>query len=1203
MAELTKLGRYELRRVLGKGAMGVVYEGFDPSLNRRVAVKTVLRSVVTDEETAASYSARFAREARAAGRLSHPHIVQVYDFGEENDVAYLAMEFIQGRELRSCFEARQRFDATETVRIMGELLDALEFAHQAGVIHRDVKPANIMLDEQGRVKLADFGVARIQDGTDRSKSGGMVGTPAFMSPEQISGGRLDRRTDVFSAGIVLYQLLTNEVPFKGDGAWTVAKQIMQDEPPRPSTVVGKISPLFDRIVSTALAKRPEHRFESAKDFAAALQGALAGNMESGAQRGNDAEIEFWRAVQNSTDPAEFEAYLLEFPAGLYANLARLKVAKLPRLAVSETVHAATIATQPPSQRSDELAKLAEETAKLEAEIAQREAEYRKREAEAEAKRLAEEKAVADAEARREAEYRKREAEAEARRQAEEKARLAAIEAAKREAEAEAAKREAEYQKREAEAVAKAESEAKVRREIEERARKEAAVRAQVEAEVKARTLAEAQERAKRQAEAQEIAKRQADEFAKRQAEIQRNEEELKRRVAQAPRGQLPVVPASIALLIIAAVAVGGWYWSTSSDEARLAQLTVALEKATKASEELNVARQRQDELRKQVDIARLAEDDARAKGDQAKLKELQEQTKKAEAEAQKQNELVKQREAEAKKADDAAKVADAKKQTEAGKAAAEKAAQEKLAAEKLAQEKAAAEKAVAEKAAAEKASAEKAAAEKLAADKASAEKAAGEKVAVAKAAPRPAPSATRSGMPNVGDRWVYEARDVKHPDKKYEIVVNVLSVGPTGIRDAFKLPSGTVELTHQASATMTGIAPGIVNFVSYLGAFQEVRGGETWSNVEIRNVPCQIQSASTFVSCSASARVDKREAVTVRAGTFNAWKITVEYSLRGKMGGVSGEYSYWYAEEARRVVKHQSRPRSGLDPDMDMELVSYAPATQQAAVQRPAAAKPAAIASPMPNIGDRWTYEVREANHPDRKVPMTVEVLAASSTGIRDTLKVEDRALLDFTHQPVPQLISSGRFGLVEFMPYLQAMQEIRAGQAWPKVDMSKYADCVNGRLTCSGSARIAGREQVSVRAGSFDAWKIEFEFQFRSSVPGFMNITYWYSEEARRYVKSQLRCRNCATTPDTDVELVSYAPAAQSSAAPKGSSSALEQFKLRHSSADFANREPVQGQLREGHILYVDDRSCPEGEIRELTGGNNRTQVPRKSRCVKLTE
>ena len=162
MAEPTKLGRYQLRRVLGKGAMGVVYEGFDPALNRRVAVKTVLKSVVTDEESAASYSARFVREAKAVARLSHPNIVQVYDFGEEGDVAFLVMEFIQGRELRSLFDARERFDAAESVRIMSELLNALDFAHEAGVIHRDVKPANVMLDDQRHVKLADFGVARIR---------------------------------------------------------------------------------------------------------------------------------------------------------------------------------------------------------------------------------------------------------------------------------------------------------------------------------------------------------------------------------------------------------------------------------------------------------------------------------------------------------------------------------------------------------------------------------------------------------------------------------------------------------------------------------------------------------------------------------------------------------------------------------------------------------------------------------------------------------------------------------------------------------------------------------------------------------------------------------------------------------------------------------------------------------------------------------
>jgi len=274
MAEISKLGRYELRRILGKGAMGVVYEAFDPSLSRRVAVKTILKSVALDPETERAYSARFIQEAKAVARLNHPNIVQVHDFGVEGEVAYLVMEFIQGRELRSCFEAKERFAPAEVVRIMGELLDALDFAHEAGVIHRDVKPANLMLDSRRRAKLADFGVARIQE-SEHSTAGTMVGTPAFMSPEQIKGGKIDRRTDIFSAGVVLYQLLTGEQPFKGEGAWTVAKRIVEENPPPPSSVALTVSPAFDAVVNKALAKLPAQRFASAGEFATALRSALA----------------------------------------------------------------------------------------------------------------------------------------------------------------------------------------------------------------------------------------------------------------------------------------------------------------------------------------------------------------------------------------------------------------------------------------------------------------------------------------------------------------------------------------------------------------------------------------------------------------------------------------------------------------------------------------------------------------------------------------------------------------------------------------------------------------------------------------------------------------------------------------------------------------------------------------------------------------
>ena len=276
MAALSKLGRYELRQVLGKGAMGIVYEGFDPTLNRRVAIKTILKSVVADEDGAAAYSARFMREAKAVARLNHPSIVQVYDFGEQGDIAYIVMEHVNGRDLKSYFNAKKRFDPAELVQIMGELLDALEFAHNASVIHRDVKPANVMIDEWRRVKLTDFGVARIQDAADRSKSGAMVGTPAFMSPEQISGGAVDRRTDLFSAGVVLYQLLTGEQPFKGGGTWTVAKKIMQEEAPPPSTLNRMVSPQLDAVVAKALAKNVEARYQTATQFNLALKHACDG---------------------------------------------------------------------------------------------------------------------------------------------------------------------------------------------------------------------------------------------------------------------------------------------------------------------------------------------------------------------------------------------------------------------------------------------------------------------------------------------------------------------------------------------------------------------------------------------------------------------------------------------------------------------------------------------------------------------------------------------------------------------------------------------------------------------------------------------------------------------------------------------------------------------------------------------------------------
>jgi serine/threonine protein kinase len=350
MEPLKSLGRYQIQGVLGKGAMGLVYDGLDPGLNRRVAIKTILVKQL-DEEMALMYSKRFEREVRAVARLNHRNIVQVYDFGAEGDVAYIVMEYIQGKELKDFFDANQRFDIKTTFRLMTELLDALEFAHDAGIIHRDIKPANVMVDAEGHAKLTDFGVARVVDPdappAEATMTGAVVGTPAYMSPEQIQGEPIDRRTDIFSAGIIFYQFLTGQKPFEGN-QWALAKKIIQDEPVRPSKLV-QVPAAIDRVIARALAKKPEDRYQSARSFADALQRILEGKPPEdpneiltqpppppapppaaprAQQQGTEAEMEFWREVKDSDDPEELELYIEQFPKGVYVELAQRKMAKL-----------------------------------------------------------------------------------------------------------------------------------------------------------------------------------------------------------------------------------------------------------------------------------------------------------------------------------------------------------------------------------------------------------------------------------------------------------------------------------------------------------------------------------------------------------------------------------------------------------------------------------------------------------------------------------------------------------------------------------------------------------------------------------------------------------------------------------------------------------------------------------------------------------
>jgi len=344
--ELKSLGRYQIQGVLGKGAMGLVYDGLDPGLNRRVAIKTILTRKL-DAEAARMVAVRFEREVRAVARLNHRNIVQVYDFGTEGDLAYIVMEHIQGKELKDHFDANQRYDLKTIFRFMMELLDALDFAHEAGVIHRDIKPANVMLDASGHPKLTDFGVARVNepagDQAEATKVGTIVGTPSYMSPEQIQGQKVDHRTDIFSAGVVFYQFLTARKPFEGT-QWELAKKIIMEDPVWPSALM-QIPPEIDRVVARALAKEPAHRYQTARQFANALQRILKGKQPEDpdlvlpplpvaaaapapAPHDNEAEKEFWNDVKDSEDPEDLALYIEQFPSGAFVKLAQEKIAAL-----------------------------------------------------------------------------------------------------------------------------------------------------------------------------------------------------------------------------------------------------------------------------------------------------------------------------------------------------------------------------------------------------------------------------------------------------------------------------------------------------------------------------------------------------------------------------------------------------------------------------------------------------------------------------------------------------------------------------------------------------------------------------------------------------------------------------------------------------------------------------------------------------------
>ena len=282
-----QLGKYEIRRELGRGAMGVVYEAYDPMIRRRVALKTIRPDQLTGERPE-DVIARFRREAQAAGRLSHPNIVSIYDCDEDDGTWFIAMEYVDGRELKDAFAAEERFRPADIERIMTQILAALEYSHRQGVVHRDIKPANIFLLADGTVKVTDFGIAHIES-SNLTQVGTVVGTPNYMSPEQIMGLPVDGRSDLFSTGVILYQFLTGERPFAGSSTTTMQK-VLKEDPLPPSTLNVQLPPAIDAVVRKALAKRADERFQTAQAFAAALRAAMPAQLAAASTADPDATL-------------------------------------------------------------------------------------------------------------------------------------------------------------------------------------------------------------------------------------------------------------------------------------------------------------------------------------------------------------------------------------------------------------------------------------------------------------------------------------------------------------------------------------------------------------------------------------------------------------------------------------------------------------------------------------------------------------------------------------------------------------------------------------------------------------------------------------------------------------------------------------------------------------------------------------------------
>jgi diguanylate cyclase (GGDEF)-like protein len=267
---ISRLGRYEILEELGRGAMGVVYRAHDPVIGRQVAIKTVNLHDL-DPGKREEYEARFRQEAKAAGSLNHPNIVTIYDLGKENEEVFISMELIEGRQLHDDTSELKRLPVDKALDIAMQVAEGLAYAHQNGIVHRDIKPSNIMLVTDGAVKIADFGIARVTAPLVNTRTGMIIGSPLYMSPEQIQSAGTDSRSDIFSLGIVLYQMLTGTRPFEGDDPHSVMYKIVHENPTPVSTLNPDVPHTVEIIVVKCLAKKPKDRYQDAGELVKDLQ--------------------------------------------------------------------------------------------------------------------------------------------------------------------------------------------------------------------------------------------------------------------------------------------------------------------------------------------------------------------------------------------------------------------------------------------------------------------------------------------------------------------------------------------------------------------------------------------------------------------------------------------------------------------------------------------------------------------------------------------------------------------------------------------------------------------------------------------------------------------------------------------------------------------------------------------------------------------